>query len=265
MKKAKLNDGTELFCLLRPEAIVLDYHVAGYLDHGITLQADSVIFDVGANIGVLGVRMVQRYPQAHVYAFEPIQPIFEVLAANAQLHGGGRLHPINCGVGSAPGRLKFTYYPHSPALSTSNPGQWDEDPEALVRAVKGTTQHAPPQLWWMSYLPAFVHRIVAKRMRAGGIVVDCPLRTISDVMQEQGIARIDLLKIDCEGAEWEVLMGIQAEDWPKIQQVVVEVHDHDGRAEQVRALLQGHGFSRITAEQEKALEGTELINMFAVR
>jgi FkbM family methyltransferase len=265
MKKAKLNDGTELFCLLRPEAIVLDYHVAGYLDHGIELKADSVIFDVGANIGVLGVRMVQRYPQAHVYAFEPIGPIYEVLAANAKLHGGGRLHPINCGVGSAPGRLQFTYYPNSPALSTSNPGQWDDDPEALVRAVKGTTQHAPPQLWWMGYLPAFVHRIVAKRMRAGGILIDCPLRTLSEVMQTEGIRHIDLLKIDCEGAEWEVLMGIQDKDWPKIRQVVVEVHDHDGRAEQVRARLQGHGFSRITAEQEKALEGTELINMFAVR
>ena len=96
--------------------------------------------------------------------------------------------------------------------------------------------------------------------RVGGFVA-CPVRA----QRRDQIARIDLLKIDCEGAEWEVLMGIQAADWPKIQQVVVEVHDHDGRAEQVRALLQGHGFSRITAEQEKALEGTELINMFAVR
>jgi FkbM family methyltransferase len=200
-----------------------------------------------------------------VYAFEPIPPIFEVLAANARLHGEGRFHPINCGVGSEPGRLQFTYYPNSPALSTSNPEQWDKDPEALVRAVKGTTQNAPPQLWWMAWLPKFVHRIVAKRMRQNAIQVDCPLRTISEVLREYQLPRIDLLKIDCEGAEWQVLMGIAAEDWPKIQQVVVEVHDHDGRADQVRALLKSHGFSRITAEKEKALEGTELVNMFAIR
>lgn len=265
MKKAKLNDGTEVYCLLRPEAIVLDYHVEGYLAHGITVKADSVIFDVGANIGVMGVRMVQRYPQAQVYSFEPIPPIYEVLKANAQRHGAGRFHTFNCGVGAGPGRLKFTYYPNSPALSTSNPEQWDKDPEALVRAVKGSTQHAPPQLRWTRFLPGFIHRIVAKRMRTGGIQVDCPLRTISDVVAEQKVDRIDLLKIDCEGAEWDVLMGIAPTDWPKVQQVVVEVHDTNGRADQVKALLKTHGFIKIVGEKEKALEGTELINLYAIR
>jgi nonribosomal peptide synthetase DhbF len=91
------------------------------------------------------------------------------------------------------------------------------------------------------------------------------LRTISEVIAEYQLPRIDLLKIDCEGAEWEVLRGIAAADWPKIQQVVVEVHDHDGRADQVRALLSSHGFSSIVAEKEKALEGTDLVNMFAIR
>ena len=37
----------------------------------------------------------------------------------------------------------------------------------------------------------------------------CQLRTLSDVVREEGVERIDLLKIDVENAEYEVLMGIR--------------------------------------------------------
>ena len=55
----------------------------------------------------------------------------------------------------------------------------------------------------------------------------CRLRRLSDVMKEQGVERIDLLKIDVERAEEEVLGGIEDEDWEKIDQIVMEAHDED--------------------------------------
>jgi hypothetical protein len=45
---------------------------------------------------------------------------------------------------------------------------------------------------------------------------DCELRTLSDVIAEHRIERIDLLKVDVEKSELDVLEGIRAEDWPKI-------------------------------------------------
>ena len=54
------------------------------------------------------------------------------------------------------------------------------------------------------------------------------MRTVSEVLAEEGLERIDLLKVDVEKSEQEVLAGIREEDWEKIKQVVLEVHDREG-------------------------------------
>lgn len=265
MQTARLADGTEVFCLLKTEAVVLDHHVAGYLEHGIHIPDDGVVFDVGANIGVFGVRTIQRHPQTRVYAFEPVPPIFAVLKANAERYGQGRFFPFAMGLSRAPGTLSVTYFPNSPALSTGNPGMWDEDPDALRQAVIGSVRNAPPELSWAKYVPDFIAGFVARRMRKNAQVFPCPLQPLSAVVKQEGVTRIDLLKIDCEGAELEVLLGIDDADWPKIQQVVVEVHDRDGRMQVVQDLLRRHGFTQMTVAQEPALTGTCLHNLYALR
>ena len=53
MTKTKLNDGTPVFCLRKPEAKMLDHHVDGYLQNGISIKDNAIVFDVGANVGVL--------------------------------------------------------------------------------------------------------------------------------------------------------------------------------------------------------------------
>ena len=50
--------------------------------------------------------------------------------------------------------------------------------------------------------------------------VTCQLRALSEVITEEKVDRIDLLKIDVEKAEKDVLDGIHESDWPKITQVV---------------------------------------------
>ena len=60
------------------------------------------------------------------------------------------------------------------------------------------------------------------------------LKTLSSVIHEHNVDSVDLLKIDCE-AELNVLQGISNEHWPRIQQVIAEVHDIDGRLDQVVA------------------------------
>ncbi len=46
----------------------------------------------------------------------------------------------------------------------------------------------------------------------------CAMTTVSALMAEHNLERIDLLKIDVEGAELDVLRGIRPEDWPRIHQ-----------------------------------------------
>ena len=263
MPVATLLDGTRVHCLVRSEARVLDQHVAGYFHHGIAIREGDVVFDVGANVGVFAVRAVQRFHGVSVYAFEPVPAIFAVLAQNARSFGAGRLIPLPYGTSDTAGELCFTYFPRSPALSTAQPEVWEEDPEVFAQAVRGASRNS--DLWYARLLPDFLSGILARYLRGGGQQVVAPLRTLSSVIEERGITRIDLLKVDCEGAELPTLQGISPEHWPMVRQVVAEVYDTDGRLAAVRALLERHGLDQIAVEQEAGFEGLPLHNIYARR
>jgi FkbM family methyltransferase len=263
MTEAKLKDGTKVFCLRRQEAVVLDSHVDGYLQHGIDIEENDIIFDVGANIGMFGLRAFQRYKSIRVFAFEPIPSIHEVLAANAVRFGGKAYHALNCGLSDKAGELNFTYFPNAPALSTAHVEDWDRNPQEFRKAVAGALRTAP--MWYARWIPSFMSGFIAKRLRANAQQVRCPLRTVSEVMDEYNLPRIDLLKIDCEGAELAVLQGIRAEHWAVVRKVVIEVHDIDNRREIIKNMLTNHGFAHIVEEQEAGFEQTTMINIFAHR
>jgi hypothetical protein len=88
--------------------------------------------------------------------------------------------------------------------------------------------------------------------------------TLSQVLRETGVDRIDLLKVDVEKSEHEVLAGIADADWFKIRQLVVEVHDQDGRQADIKRLLEQRGYV-IEAEQDLLLRATNLYTLYARR
>ena len=59
------------------------------------------------------------------------------------------------------------------------------------------------------------------------------------------MGQVDLLKVDVEGAEEAVLLGIREGEWASIQAAVIEVHDTDGRLERIQVRPQRAGW-RIT-------------------
>lgn len=77
---------------------------------------------------------------------------------------------------------------------------------------------------------------------------------------------MDLLKVDVERAELDVLRGISDGDWPKIRQLVMEVHDVNGALSAVRELLSIKGnFSMCVVEQDTQLAGSTLYNLYAMQ
>ena len=77
---------------------------------------------------------------------------------------------------------------------------------------------------------------------------------------------MDLLKVDVERAELEVLMGIDAADWPRIRQIAMEVHDLDNRLSIIQSLLRDTaGFTKIETDQDGTLTGSSLYTIYATR
>jgi hypothetical protein len=95
--------------------------------------------------------------------------------------------------------------------------------------------------------------------------VECEVTTLSAALREHDLHEIDLVKIDVEGAEWEVLQGIEDGDWSRLRQLALEVHEAD-RVERVRDLLHSKGY-RVTIEAAdwETLRLQGLHNVFAIR
>ena len=76
----------------------------------------------------------------------------------------------------------------------------------------------------------YVNELTADRLRRR--TYECQLTSVSDIIRENQIDKIDLLKIDAEKSELDIINGIEDRDWPKINQIVLEIHDPHTRGDQ---------------------------------
>lgn len=253
MKKCSLPDGLKIFCVNPAEAKLLHEDIfqnGSYFKHGITVEDGAVVFDVGANIGLFALAVHRRARGVRVCCFEPMPPLFEILAENVKLHGiEAALFPF--ALSSAPGHADFAYYPQNTALS----GQYADaavEEELARRILRNKRPDIEP----------FLDRLMEGRFATHSY--SCEMRRLSDVISEQGIRRIDLLKIDTEKAEADVVSGLTDADWGKVRQVVMEVHDLNGRLDWMREILHRQGFTTCV-DQTQGFEGTGVFDLFAFR
>lgn len=82
----------------------------------------------------------------------------------------------------------------------------------------------------------------------GRVEVTCV--TLPDILQENAIDLVDLLKLDIEGMEYDVLYNLPPEVLAKIGYLVLEIHDRQGhqRADLVR-FLEDNNFTITTSPQ----------------
>ncbi|HEX9183869.1 MAG TPA: phosphopantetheine-binding protein, partial [Burkholderiales bacterium] len=99
--------------------------------------------------------------------------------------------------------------------------------------------------------------------RLQSATVTAQLRTLSSVIAEEGLERIDLLKVNVEKSELDVLLGIGPADWPRIRQLVVEVDRRENLAP-IADLLERQGFEFLI-EQDPLLRNTQLCYVYAIR
>src|SRR5262249_55629374 len=135
----------------------------------------------------------------------------------------------------------FAFYPHASVMS----GRYakSDDEKELVKAFLKRKRAINP-IGVGVVEDALIDELLDERLTSESFV--CELKTISDVIREHDIKRIDLLKIDVEKSERDVLSGIGDDDWEKIRQIVIEIHDIDGRLGEISAMLEHRGYSLVT-------------------
>jgi len=255
LKQGTLSNGMEVHYSSKPNLELLQretFDESLYMKHGIELNEGDVIFDVGANIGFFVMFLNEQLEDASVYSFEPIPDTYTLLDRNVRLHNRLQLRLYNCGLSDQAGTATFTHYTRNDVCSTMCPQGSSEYMKNSRKFVLGEIRkrspilrflvdHTPGALWW----PVTES---LRRYYRSAVKVECELRTISNVIDENSIKQIDYLKVDTEGSEMQVLGGIRDEHWPLVKQVVVEVHEGKPAMQQVTTLLQKHGFD-LTVEQ----------------
>ncbi|MFD3167090.1 amino acid adenylation domain-containing protein [Herpetosiphon sp. NSE202] len=209
---------------------------AMYLKHGIELHDGDCVFDVGANIGFFELFANMYAKQLKLYAFEPIPPTFAVLEANIRYYGlESRIFPF--GLSDKAETTEFTFYPEMAGLS----GRYSEtglDRQITKSIILSDLRQVDAQGTSVVLEETELDAILDTQLASE--TYQCQLRTLSEVIAEQQIERIDLLKIDVEKAEVDVLMGIKQADWLKIQQIVLEIDNRENLEQIITMLKQQH-------------------------
>ncbi|MCX8156348.1 MAG: FkbM family methyltransferase [Verrucomicrobiae bacterium] len=134
----------------------------------------QLIFDVGANRGQFLGRLLEKFPQARIHAFEPFPQVFAALQERAAAHPNVTPHCL--ALGETDGTKTFylnkvdvtnSLLATAPAAKQYEPGGWQE--------TLGTQQ--------------------------------VPVRRLDSFCREHALTHIDLLKVDAQGYDLRILQG----------------------------------------------------------
>jgi FkbM family methyltransferase len=224
-----------------------------YEQHGVSIKNGDIIFDVGANVGMFALSVMERFRDVKMVCVEPVPDTRACLARNLTESPWRKHHEIaivDSALGSTSGEASISYFPRVPGNSTLHL----EDKQREWRTM--IDQMTPRRIWKLNkplallLLPVYPwRRRLFTRFVGPAVTVPCHVRTLSDTIRRHGLERVDLLKIDVEGAELEVLEGIEAQHWPRIQQLAVEIAPaHTGELNALADRLRSLGFTNVTVE-----------------
>ncbi len=183
----------------RPESLLhLIKEVFIELHYFVALNTKApIIFDIGSNIGITVLFFKKLYPDSIIYSFEPDPDTFTFLKTNIKNNHLKNVFLHNAGMSNMSGTAVF----YVPSWSNGSSSLFREKIEIEQGYAQSRSAATDPQ-------------VSEKEVN----IIRC-----SDFIRDNGIARIDLLKIDAEGSEDKIIDDISAH-LHMINFIVLEFH-----------------------------------------
>ena len=266
MRSARLPDGTKIWCDEPWGVGTVWNEITAYFLSGESVSAGEVVFDVGANIGLFSLAAFrQSEGRARIWSFEPIPSTCAILEANARRFDPeqSQWHTVRAGLGERNEIAVLHYFPRLSVLS----GRHRNAARAKHEFDEVLSQERIGEpLEFINAVPRPLRRSLGRAI--GFIVlrtrpVAAQIWTLSDALKKLKVEQVDWLKVDVEGAELDVLRGVDERDWPRIRRVVCELESSE-MGEEATILLQNAGF-RVEMQQNPIIRGEHLKLLFAWR
>lgn len=153
------------------------------------IPTNPTIIDIGANVGFFSLAMFSKFSEAKIVAFEPMPYNFSQLNAYKES------------------------YPHF---------NWKIENKAVAENNDGLTLFSSTIEGFSTMAGVFASGSRSEK-------IEVPTLTLDQVMSENEIEKIDLLKLDCEGSEYSILYGLDHKCFDKIS--LMSIESHPGSAE----------------------------------
>jgi len=198
LKKYKVNvDNHELILYDIESSRTLDFvipeaiHGDEYKTKNVDFKPGDVVIDIGANVGSVSIMLAKKYPFLKIYSYEAHPINFQNLQKNIKENNVSNIKAFNNAVFS-----EDNYFIDI-SLNIDNTGASNSfiDPEEY------------PDIYEKEYSS-----------------VQVPTISLDTIIKENDIQNIKLLKMDCEGAEFDIFSNSELINQVPLENVGIEIH-----------------------------------------
>lgn len=193
----KLRNGAKF--IIRPDSFDIRMVKEVYIHksyHQLKLNKGDIVVDIGAHIGTFSVMAGREIGETgRVYAYEPVPTTFDVLKKNIHLNSlQNTIQPYKFGISNRDGKKEFYIFKKGdkPLFHSSS---FYQEQSRVIDAALGEK-----------------------------IEVECI--TLKDIFELNDLDGINVLKVDCEGEEYGILLNTPDRYMKKIDRICMEYHDY---------------------------------------
>jgi FkbM family methyltransferase len=165
--------------------------VEEYSGSNFRINANDIIIDIGAHIGLFTLYASQYCKNGTIFCFEPVDENYDILVDNITQNNLKNVKPFKSAVSKSESTI--TIY---------------RNKDEAGHSMFSFTSHA---------------------LKVDSI-------SLKKIIDENSVNQCNLIKIDCEGAEYEIIESLPLEYFKKISKLIIEYHFADSKPKLVNDL-----------------------------